>query len=440
MEKFKVHYTEVLLHRVKEKSSDRYEDTLKDERGELRALDCYRDTHTMKTDSLAYSMVLDGCFMIELFRRNKNSDKYTDSGYDILFNIRWVKPRLEHDLLLFENQIPLLVLRALFSLTEQTTKEGHFIPLVLSFFVFNGKPIPYDKNLTTRLDDIPHLLGLVYEALVPCKKESALISCEKKDRILGGNKKALLSRGKEDLDSSEEVEDLELGPPLPNWKRKSLRWIMWTVLVRLIEKTFRLKTVQQLNNERKSCEFIWTAVALEQVGVTFVRVEDNVAFYDIKFSSTGVLSIPRLVIDDNTESFFRNLVAYEQYSEKNRLHRVVDYLHVMDCLINTSKDVVVLRHCGIIDNRIGDDAKVSTMFNRLCSDVYFNQDEFFYKRMFDDVNQFCMDRRNAWKATLKNEYFSSPWSVTSFIAAVLLLLFTATQTLYSVLSYYHSSS
>ena len=112
----------------------------------------------------------------------------------------------------------------------------------------------------------------------------------------------------------------------------------------------------------------------------------------------------------------------------------------MDCLINSAKDVELLRHCGIIDNRIGDDKKVSTMFNRLCSDVYFYQNEFLYKRMFDDVNKFCMDRTNAWKATLQNEYFGSPWSIISFVAAVLLLLFTATEAVYSVLSYYHSCS
>lgn len=85
-----------------------------------------------------------------------------------------MKPRLARDMLLFENRIPLLVLRAMFSLTEQTTKEVDFVPLVLNFFEFNAKTIPCDKNLTNRLDDIPHLLGLVYEALVSGNKRKDL--------------------------------------------------------------------------------------------------------------------------------------------------------------------------------------------------------------------------------------------------------------------------
>ncbi|GMN64748.1 hypothetical protein TIFTF001_033821 [Ficus carica] len=450
MEKHKIDYKEVLLHRVKENSIDTYKKALEDERGKPRALDCYADTFRMDVDSFKECMLRDGFFMIELFWRKKNFDECKDSSNDIVFNIRWMKPRLARDMLLFENQIPLLVLRAMFSLTEQTTQEVDFVPLVLNFFEFNGKTIPCDMNLTNRLDDIPHLLGLVYEALVFGNEGKDLVpgppvQLNMKQKLvqwlIGTGWVRLTCKEEAALFSGRKKKVSAPGPPVQlNGMWTSLKSFTWTVFVRLIEKTFRLKKAQQQNDEQKSCEFIRTGMALEQVGVTFVREEDDVAFYDIKFSSTGILSIPRLLIDDNTESFFRNLVAYEQYSEKNSLHRVVDYLHVMDCLINTSRDVEVLRHCGIIDNRIGDDKKVSTMFNRLCSDVYFNQNEFLYKRMFDDVNKFCMDRTNAWKATLKNEYFGSPWSIISFVAAVLLLLFTATEAVYSVLSYYHSNS
>ncbi|GMN64745.1 hypothetical protein TIFTF001_033826 [Ficus carica] len=190
------------------------------------------------------------------------------------------------------------------------------------------------------------------------------------------------------------------------------------------------------NRRRKSWEPIWTAMALKQVGVKFQRAKHRTAFYDITFSN-GVMRIPRLEIYDSTESFFRNLVAYEQHSKQYILQQVGDYLQVMNCLINTSKDVELLRHYRIIDNRIGNDEKASAMFNQLCSGVGFVREMFLYTQMFDEVNKFCNNPWNKRMTKLKNEYFGSTWALISFMAAALLLLLTALQTVYSPLSYYH---
>ncbi|GMN64755.1 hypothetical protein TIFTF001_033824 [Ficus carica] len=323
----------------------------------------------MDTDSFGKCMVLDGCFMIELFRRNMEPSEFNkDIWRDMIFNIRWMKPRLARDMLLFENQIPIFVLHRLFELTEERPSTVEFVKLALQYFQFSGRPIAYDRHLIGRLDDIPHLLGLVYNALVS-------------------------------------------------------------------------KTAQQPNNEPKTCKPIKSAVALKEAGVKFVKAKNDAVFHDIGFSSIkGELSIPELVIDENTESLFRNLVAYEQYSKHYSLHRVVDYLQVMDCLVNSDKDVELLRHCEIIDNRVGDDVKISKMFNNLCSGVYFDRTEFYYAQMFDNVNRYCKNPWNTRIATLKNDYFGSPWSIISFVAAVLLLLFTALQTVYTVSSYYQPKS
>lgn len=335
MEKHKIHYMEILLlrlkkkdpHRLKEKDTHRrkekdtrgleedtarYEEPLKDEHGEQLILDCYRDTHIMMGDSFGKCLLHDGLFMLELFRRNLNPGGYADSSDDMLFNIRWMKPRLARDMLLFENQMPLPVLRALFVLTEHIDDEGYFIQLMLRFFEFNGKQIPFSVD-PGKLSRIPHLLGLVYEALVRTEANKYFEPMKPRK--------------------------------VPKRERTSFKMMIWSVLVKLIEEFLVPKTSPQPKNEWKSFEFIRTAVALEEVGVTFVKADDSALFHDIVYRD-GVLSIPRLVIDDNTESFFRNVVAYEQYSKNNSLHRVVDYLQVMDCLINTSKDVELLRHHG----------------------------------------------------------------------------------------------
>ncbi|GMN54775.1 hypothetical protein TIFTF001_023907 [Ficus carica] len=378
MEVYKKDNLQVLLQRVKENNSERFVEALKNEKGEPQALHCYQNSHQMMNlqNSFGECMLRDGCFIIELFRRNVNREEYKDFSHDKLFNLIWIGPRLRCDMILFENQIPLFVLRALFALTEKRPDTDRDFPkLALRFFYFNGEPIPGDEIELGPQDDIPHLLGLLYKALVV---------------------------GKRKANSEQETP----------------------------------KQQNNYNARGKSWEPIRTAVALKQVGVTFVKTNDNFPFHDIGFSG-GELSIPRLVIDDGTECLFRNLVAYEQYSENCRLHRVVDYLKVMDCLINSSEDAKLLRHRGIIDNSIGDDEKVSDMFNRLLSGVRYNPMNSFYTDMLNDVNKFCENPWNKRIAKLKTEYFSSPWSVISFLAAVLLLLLTVTQTVYAVLSYHH---
>ncbi|GMN65213.1 hypothetical protein TIFTF001_034278 [Ficus carica] len=395
MERHKIHYLRVLLDRVKERSIASYVDALKNGGGEIQAFHCYRDTHQMEpADSFGECMVRDGFFLIELFRGTWRRDR----GNDMLFNRIWMMPLLKRDMLLFENQIPLFVLRSLFALTDQTHNEydlvnlfatpnenslvkklfeftvarhdsdSNFVELALGFFYFNRKPIPNLNIKTSQLDHIPHLLGLVYEALIVSRRKT-------------------------------------------------------------------LKPKQQNNNRPKSWEPIWTAVALEQVGVKFRPAKHREAFYDISFRD-GVLSIPPLGIHDSTESFFRNLVAYEQYSKYYTCQQVGNYLKVMDCLINSAKDVELLRHCGIIDNGLGDDEKVSIMFNHIRSGVCYVSETFFYAEMFTEVNEFCTKRRNVWIAKLKNEYFGSPWALVSFVGALLLLSLTILQTVYSLHSYY----
>lgn len=84
-------------------------------------------------------------------------------------------PHLARDMLLFENQIPLFDLRKLFELTKETDEEDNFVGLVLGFFEFNGKRIWYDLEQISPLEEIRHLLGLIYKSLVYGKRENAWV-------------------------------------------------------------------------------------------------------------------------------------------------------------------------------------------------------------------------------------------------------------------------
>ncbi|CAM8985298.1 unnamed protein product [Rhodiola kirilowii] len=58
-----------------------------------------------------------------------------------------------------------------------------------------------------------------------------------------------------------------------------------------------------------------------------------------------------------------------------------------------------------------------------------------------EVNQYWTDyyatKWHVWRTNLIHDYFSSPWTAISLGAAILLLILTALQTVYSAITFYH---
>ncbi|CAN1274405.1 UPF0481 protein At3g47200 [Linum perenne] len=71
---------------------------------------------------LAEIMLLDGCFILELFLRYSNSDLRLES--DPIFTTSWMVLTLQRDLILLENQIPFFILDWLFTLAATQTATG----------------------------------------------------------------------------------------------------------------------------------------------------------------------------------------------------------------------------------------------------------------------------------------------------------------------------
>ncbi|KAI8002955.1 UPF0481 protein [Camellia lanceoleosa] len=184
------------------------------------------------------------------------------------------------------------------------------------------------------------------------------------------------------------------------------------------------------SNKKGNWRFIPNTIELREAGVKLVKIE-GASLFDIKFKN-GVMKIPPLTIEDRTESFFRNLIAYEQYCPNNQLTCITDYVRFMDCLIDSPKDVEILSRCGIIDNWLGDNEVVSTIFNKISDAVIVPSSHFQYADIFNWVNIHCSKRRNRWMAMLNRNYLNSPWAFISILAALVLLLLTFTQTVFTV--------
>ncbi|KAL0360296.1 UNVERIFIED_CONTAM: hypothetical protein Sradi_3714100 [Sesamum radiatum] len=191
------------------------------------------------------------------------------------------------------------------------------------------------------------------------------------------------------------------------------------------------RPIKVLEEEQKLVA-INSTTELQEAGIKFERDNESNCL-DIKFIK-GVMKIPSLHVSDETESIFRNIMVYEHLFIDNQSKYVTDYAFFLHCLINSSKDVEILRRRGILTNLLGDDEMVYHMFNRLGTNILMSSD-FCYADVYKKVNGHYGRRRNKWIANLRRNYFNSPWAYISFFGALFLLFFTLIQTVFTVLSY-----
>ena len=114
MEEHKLGYLQQLLQRRNESSVERYIKAMKELEG--RARRCFAKSISLTPDEFVEMMLLDGCFIIELFRKWAKEELRDEC--DLIFQLVWMFPMLYCDLLLFGNQLSLFVLTKLFKMTQ----------------------------------------------------------------------------------------------------------------------------------------------------------------------------------------------------------------------------------------------------------------------------------------------------------------------------------
>ncbi|KAM1428436.1 hypothetical protein ACFX2I_044764 [Malus domestica] len=132
------------------------------------ARDCYADPIDPNINFVDM-MVLDGCFLIELFLKGPD---YNDIN-DPVYSVSCTRDYLCHDLILLENQLPWFVLQRLYYLTavenfpSEENASSSLIHLVLGFF---ERIIPKDPNKSIpnpkRPGKILHILDLIRAVIV----------------------------------------------------------------------------------------------------------------------------------------------------------------------------------------------------------------------------------------------------------------------------------
>lgn len=370
-----------------------YLDSIKELEEKARA--CYEGNITLSSNEFVEMMVLDGCFILELFRGAAGGFKHLGySRNDPIFAMRGSMHSIQRDMIMLENQIPMFILERLLGLQYgNPDQKGLVGKLVLQFF----DPLtPTDEPLTK--SDRNKLESSIEfsNAFDPLSDQGGL-------HCLDVFRHSLLRRG-----------------PQPEPR-------IW------IKRRSHASRVA----DRRRQQLIHCVTELRESGIKFKKRKTD-RFWDVKFKN-GILRIPRLLIHDGTKSLFLNLIAFEQ-CHLDSSNEITSYVIFMDNLINSPEDVGYLHYCGIIEHWLGSDGEVADLFNRLCQEVVFDSNNSYLSRLSEEVNRYHDHRWNAWKASLKHTYFSNPWAIISFVAAVVLLVLTLVQTFYGVYGYYRPLS
>ncbi|XLR42867.1 hypothetical protein S83_027527 [Arachis hypogaea] len=148
-------------------------------------------------------------------------------------------------------------------------------------------------------------------------------------------------------------------------------------------------------------------------------------------------------IQSVTPYFFRNLIAYEMCPDFRNNFECCCYLYFMDCLIDDAEDVKELRSSGVIQNLLQRDEEVAKFFNdighdlpaKMCNQIYTTDAAPISKTYIQVRRQIQQHYSSRWRTFLaetRSTYFSSPWSLLAFLAALLGLILAVLQTWYTI--------
>ncbi|KAI8563130.1 hypothetical protein RHMOL_Rhmol03G0088800 [Rhododendron molle] len=262
---------------------------------ETEARGCYSEAIRFTTDEFLEMLVLDGCFIVELFRK---IGKVVPIEHDDPLISMWVYSFILRDFIKLENQIPFFILQRLFDLSLMPEEESGPSLAKLALIFFNNA-LQRPEEVITKHASTPgrHLLDFLRSSFIPTDHE--------------GTKQGNSSQNH---------------------------------VIQCISK-------------------------LRRAGID-LKPGDEDSFLVVKFRH-GVIEMPSVSIDTFMSCFIINCIAFEQCQAKCTRH-FTTYATLLDCLVNTGKDVEFLSDRNIVENYLGTDAELAKFINDLGKDVTFD--------------------------------------------------------------------
>ncbi|KMS94713.1 hypothetical protein BVRB_016010, partial [Beta vulgaris subsp. vulgaris] len=384
-----------------------YLDAIKEAEEEARA--CYKQELVhLSSNKFVEMMVLDGCFILELFRSYPRAGV---TGNPIFSNQKIIDDILL-DMVMLENQIPLFIIDRLLRLmcmtgTPDEHQNGQAMALAVNFFNpewLTGKPMS---------------IGEFNELKFSLQQKECL-------HLLDVFRQSLLHAGpQQDSNHRHGFPRRVCNKLVPGFLKQWLRDKLFPGYLKR-----RLYANRAPNRIPGHGQIIHRVTQLREGGVKFTKRDTN-CFWDIRFKN-GVLEIPTIWIQDSTMTILLNVSAFENCHLKINDAIIASYVVFMECLIKSPEDVGHLHRYGIIQHLLGHDGEVVDMFKSISKEILVDAQTGYYSKLSEQVNAYYNQRRNRWRASLLRKYFNNPWAIISLIAAFILLLLTAIQSFYAV--------
>ncbi|XP_058202609.1 UPF0481 protein At3g47200-like [Rhododendron vialii] len=290
-------YLRLLLKRTEEASVDRYVAAMR--KLQKRAQGCYADSINLSNDEFVEMMLFDSCFIVEFLR--KFSMTMLRDTNDPIFRMDWILHGIWRDLMLFENELPFFIVVRLFTMTKIPDPRDNIIDLFIRY------------GYCVR----EHYICTMPPGLERFLKTSYGISPDHVKHFLG--------------------------------------------LVHLFASSSVAKLVSNRNicHDKKRWEYTHSATELHEAGIRFKKATRTPWLY-IRFVN-GAIEIPHFAVEETFEIIFRNLIAHEEHLQDAGPKYVKDYLTFLCCLINSARDVSLLRRCGILNNMLGDESRFGSL-------------------------------------------------------------------------------
>jgi hypothetical protein len=398
----------------------------------------------LEDEPLAWMMAIDTCFLLDFlegYHRKEATDMVSSAT-------TWIDAMVR-DAMMLENQLPLFVFAQALALrhaSQQAAEEALYG--VLDRFIREVSPIKTSEEQA--VGDVcrqAHMLELLYHFLVPsaavfdedCRDPPPIFPYESTIDMPSDQPaqhfpdKDTVKKACEQVSSlitrltSLLVRKVPVLSPLARAGKVLDKMTTSPTLKVLEDKIVNQSSIQK---SRRAEEIMIPSVSqLAGWGVTFAPAPEGIA--GIAFDAdTATLSLPVITLDGNTEVVLRNLVAYEAVTVRGPLV-LARYTELMNGIVDTPKDVKILRKAKVVKNQLKSDKEAADMWNGMCRATRLSK-----ANPLDDairgVNQYEKTRAAARAQKLFKKYVFKSWRVLTLLAALVLLLMIAMQTFCSV--------
>ncbi|XP_074376655.1 putative UPF0481 protein At3g02645 [Apium graveolens] len=434
---------------------------------------CYHKYLDISGETLAWMMVIDVSFLLEFLHiyAVKSRGKV----------LRRVSSRMSHlidfaerksghnailrDMIMLENQIPMFLLRKMLEFQLSSVESADDTLLSMLGGVCNVlSPFRVMIDLSAiQIRDQVHILGFLYQAILPTKSEGSLSELMETDSQNGTkvSQEKSSNFGEQLLD----IITRSFSVMVSFFKRilqsrhvKVILRLPWLIISNLPGISTLKQPIEDLccsrgkdeeekkpGNCSKENDHINKPPTVEEIsipsvtelyksGISFVPTDGSIMTLGFD-SKTSTFSLPTITLDVNTEIVLRNLVAYEACNASGPLV-FTRYTELMNGIIDTEEDARLLRERGIVLNLLKSDEEVANLWNGMSRSIRLTKVQFMDK-MIEDINKYY-----SGKWTIKIEkfiklYVFKSWKILILVAAVLLLLLMSLQVFSSMYRFYH---